>query len=194
MSHSGRPPLATGVAVAALLAAFGAGCSGGAPEDPGGAARVDLEADGSAPLPRALQEWIERAEREIGAPTVAPGAVAGLPDDLVVIDVREAREIAVSRLEGALALDSDDDRAGFLAQDDDRPVLVYCTVGWRSAKYAAELAALGRTAYNLRGGLCGWAAAGLPLVDDQGQVTRAIHAYSDAFADCVPGGFEPIVD
>jgi rhodanese-related sulfurtransferase len=93
----------------------------------------------------------------------------------VLLDARAAEEIAVSRIPGAVPVDE------LPATDDPRPILVYCTIGMRSAALARELAASGRNAWNLRGGVLAWAAAGGPFVDDRGEATRRVHVYGRAW-------------
>ncbi len=52
-------------------------------------------------------------------------------------------------------------RAGEL--DPERPLLVYCHTGSRSAMAVAALRGAGYDAYNLAGGIVAWAGAGLPV-------------------------------
>ncbi len=46
----------------------------------------------------------------------------------------------------------------------DRPIVVICRSGGRSAAVTGALRAAGFDAVNLAGGMCAWAAAGLPVV------------------------------
>jgi rhodanese-related sulfurtransferase len=52
-------------------------------------------------------------------------------------------------------------RAGEI--DAERPVLVYCHTGSRSAMAVAALRGAGYDAHNLAGGIAAWAQAGLPV-------------------------------
>jgi rhodanese-related sulfurtransferase len=151
-------------------------------------------ADATARWPEQLREWSAKAREEIGAPTLTAAEAAALPDDVLVVDVREAREIAVSTLPRAMPLASEAARDEFVRKAAGETVLVYCTVGWRSAQYAKALADAGITAFNIDGGLCAWAAAGLPVLDAAHQPTKRIHAYSRDFAGCVPAGFEAVTE
>ncbi len=45
----------------------------------------------------------------------------------------------------------------------DEPLIIYCAAGARSQQAASFLQAQGRNAGNLRGGIMGWAQAGLPI-------------------------------
>lgn len=77
-----------------------------------------------------------------GAAGTSPGAI---PANALLIDVRSAEEYAGGHLEGALSLPlvclTQQVRA--LAPDPDRPVVVYCLSGARSATARAQLLAMG---------------------------------------------------
>jgi rhodanese-related sulfurtransferase len=98
----------------------------------------------------------------------------------VLLDAREADEYAVSRLPGARWVGYDDfDLARVADLDPDAPVVVYCSVGYRSEKVAGRLRAAGFTdVANLYGGLFEWVNRGHPIVDAEGRLTRRVHAYS----------------
>jgi rhodanese-related sulfurtransferase len=57
---------------------------------------------------------------------------------------------------------------------DDRPVLVVCRVGSRSAQATGFLQAHGRDAVNLAGGMVSWHRAGLPMVCDGDADARVV--------------------
>jgi len=142
--------------------------------------------------PAPLAELVERARERFDVPSVE--AAAWSPGDGVVVDVRTADEIAVSRVPGARPLVDEAARAAFLADPPEGPVYVVCTAGWRSAEFTGWLVRAGIDAYNVEGGLCALAASGATLVDGAGRGTRRLHAYSDEFADCVPAGFEAVTE
>lgn len=80
-----------------------------------------------------------------------------------LLDVRTPEEFAENHLPGALNIDWKADgfpekaKAQLVAN---RPVLVYCRSGRRSAEAAALLDGLGITTYNLKGGILAWTADG----------------------------------
>src|SRR5215212_3249946 len=84
-------------------------------------------------------------------------------EELTALDVREPEEWHAGRIAGSrwIPLGELAERARELPAD--RPVLVVCHVGARSALAAGALRAAGWDARNLRGGLVAWAAAGLPI-------------------------------
>lgn len=96
----------------------------------------------------------------------------------LLLDVREEAEYAVSHLPGAQRLQPDAALpAEILSLSRTTPIVVYCSVGYRSAKTVAPLQEAGFTqVYNLRGSVFAWANAGYPLA--RGQATaQHVHPY-----------------
>lgn len=98
----------------------------------------------------------------------------------LLLDARELGEYRVSHLEGARWVGYDDfgmDRISDL--DPSTPVVVYCSVGYRSEKVAEQLVAAGfKSVYNLYGGIFEWVNQEQEVVDMEGQATERVHAYS----------------
>ncbi|MDX2019037.1 MAG: rhodanese-like domain-containing protein [Deltaproteobacteria bacterium] len=93
-----------------------------------------------------------------------------------IIDARAGEEFEVSHLPGARWIGAADALAGLDPRTD--PVVVYCSVGYRSAEYARHLAALGfRHARNLSGGIFKWANEGRPLQAPRGAPAK-VHGFS----------------
>ena len=87
-------------------------------------------------------------------------------EDALVVDVREPNEFAAGHVLGAknLPLARLDASGADLAKKKERPVIVYCDGGERSAKALASLKKQGFTRVaNLSGGLAAWQQAGLPV-------------------------------
>jgi len=116
---------------------------------------------------------VERAvTRLIPVPEITPAELAPRLGGMVLFDVREPEEFALSHLPGAHllspGLSAAEFRAAHGARVAGREVVFYCAVGWRSGKMLervqASIASAGPAAlYNLRGGLFRWRAEGLPL-------------------------------
>ena len=85
---------------------------------------------------------------------------------IVLLDGREPAEYAVSHLPGARLFPPGTDPAQGLADlPKDAPVVVYCSVGYRSASAARALTAAGfRDVRNLEGSIFQWANEDRPLV------------------------------
>ncbi len=119
--------------------------------------------------PADLQERLKRGER------------------LVILDVREPEEMAVSALPGA--------RPAPLAEVGTMPlngipadatVVTYCTVGYRSGKAAVALERrLGRPVYNLDGGIIGWFNGGGQVKDPSGKPVDRINSWGEPWSSYV---------
>jgi rhodanese-related sulfurtransferase len=101
-----------------------------------------------------------------GGPRIPEIGVAELPDGAFILDVREDDEWQAGRIDGAVhvPLMTVPDRLGEIPQD--RPVVVVCRVGGRSAQATHYLIQAGHDAVNLGGGMMAWAAAGRPMIGD----------------------------
>jgi len=101
-------------------------------------------------------------------PTVGVDGVPDpLPEQLVVLDVREPVEWAHGHIDGALHIPLQQ----LPRRLDEVPrgrTLVVCKVGGRSARAVVWLAQQGRDAVNLAGGMVDWADAGREMVSETG--------------------------
>jgi len=85
--------------------------------------------------------------------------------DLYLLDVRTAGEYQQARLEGARLIPIDQLARRIAELPKDRPILVYCAVGSRSAQAVNYLARQGYPEiYNLSGGIYAWAQNGYPVL------------------------------
>jgi len=100
--------------------------------------------------------------------TVPTIAVADVPTDAPLLDVREADEWAAGHAPTARHLPMSElaERIGELPEDD--PLYVVCRSGGRSARVVAYLAGQGYPAVNVDGGMQTWAAQGRTVVADAG--------------------------
>jgi rhodanese-related sulfurtransferase len=96
----------------------------------------------------------------------------------LLLDTREPAEFAVSHLPGARNLASVE-AVRQAAVPSDAPLVVYCTVGYRSAGLARRLRSAGYSdVANLQGSIVRWHQRGLPLVRD-GVSVDTVHPYDD---------------
>jgi sodium/bile acid cotransporter 7 len=110
--------------------------------------------------------------------------------DVVLVDVRDANERAVSTIPGAITREEFGTRKAEFSR---RPVVAYCTIGYRSGEYAQALLDEGVDAYNLEGSILAWVHAGQPVNDAQGNATRRVHTYGAQWA-LLPEGYEAVYD
>lgn len=103
----------------------------------------------------------------------------------ILIDVRPEREFAVSHLKGAIRIapnaSAEDVESALGTLEPGRPVVFYCSVGYRSSRLAERAKERLSNAgvdeiYNLRGGIFAWHNESLPLVDRAG-ATDYVHPY-----------------
>ncbi|MEP0548867.1 MAG: rhodanese-like domain-containing protein [Rhodothermales bacterium] len=134
---------------------------------------------------RAVDALIEREFPAVAS--VSTDSLAAWLDDStrvppLLLDARESEEYAVSHLPGALRVDPDASAEALAAAlpgdfDPARPVVVYCSVGYRSARIADRLETAGaRDVRNLDGSIFKWANEGRPVVRD-GATVREVHPY-----------------
>lgn len=100
----------------------------------------------------------------------------------ILLDVRTEAEYAVSHLPGARRVDprsSASQVAGAL--EPGRPVVAYCSVGYRSSQMAERLQKAGLTnVFNLDGSIFQWANEGKPL-EQAGNPAKLVHPYNKTF-------------
>ena len=107
-------------------------------------------------------------------PTVAiDGLPDPLPDDLVVLDVREPVEWDYGHIEGAVHIPLSLLPLR-LAELPAAQTLVVCKIGGRSAQAVAWLQQQGHDAVNLAGGMLDWEAACRPMVSENGHPPQVV--------------------
>jgi rhodanese-related sulfurtransferase len=119
-------------------------------------------------------------------PTISPADVQKLPD-VVLLDAREKAEYAVSHLPKALFVGYNDFDKNVLANmPKDKPLVVYCSIGYRSEKIGEKLQKMGFTkVYNLYGSLFEWVNQGFEIVDNQGIATKKVHTFNRSWSKWV---------
>lgn len=112
------------------------------------------------------------------------------PESVILLDAREAEEFAVSHLQGAHHVATRKDDAALLsAAEPNAIVIVYCSVGYRSAALVEHLHALGQThAVNLKGSIFRWASEGRPVYRDSTRVDQ-VHPYDETWGVLLPESF-----
>jgi sodium/bile acid cotransporter 7 len=109
-------------------------------------------------------------------------------EEIVLIDVREDDERAVSIIEGAIT------KKGYesdLEAYSGKKIVAYCTIGYRSGLYVKKLKDKGIDAYNLQGSILAWVNAGMPLQDESGNSTNRVHVYGKKW-NIVPNEYEGV--
>lgn len=87
--------------------------------------------------------------------------------NIQLIDVRTSEEFSEGHIENAVNIDvtANDFDAKVASLDKEKPVMVYCKLGGRSAKASARLKELGfKTITDLEGGITNWKSENKPTV------------------------------
>jgi len=131
--------------------------------------------DANAAKREQIEQLYQRSKRkfpevgEITAEELRERRAAG--DALVLVDVRNPPEQAVSMIPGAVtAREFESDAERYRGST----VVTYCTIGHRSGIYARKLEAKGWNALNLKGAILSWTHAGGELAGPDG-ATRRVH-------------------
>lgn len=110
---------------------------------------------------------------------ISPTELEAMHPRPVLLDVRTEKEFAVSHLPSAIRAKEDSiNQLKQMGIGSDAPIVVYCSVGYRSSVLAQQLQAAGfRNVRNLKGSIFAWAHAGLPLENAEGS-TSGVHPYN----------------
>ncbi len=112
-------------------------------------------------------------------PEISADSLSLVTDDVILLDAREQAEYDVSHLEDAFYF-------GYYHYDStavsgiykDAPIVVYCSIGYRSEKIAERLQSAGYSnVSNLYGGIFEWVNQDGQVVDKTGD-TEKVHAFS----------------
>lgn len=152
------------------------------------------ESRAGEPTLKSVQQKIEKRYPEIShlAPDALAEKLAG-GEKIVLFDVREADEFAVSRIPGAVRVDPGSWSWSFLKRYAHlvagKKVVFYCSVGVRSTRLAAsvrsELLERGaKSIFNLRGGVFAWHNERRRLADDRG-ATDYVHPFDETWGRLV---------
>jgi rhodanese-related sulfurtransferase len=106
----------------------------------------------------------------------------------MLIDVREIEEYKISHLQTAVNVKTAEEIAQLIT-DKSTPIVVYCSVGYRSAGVAAGLQGMGyENVLSLQHSIFEWANKNYPMIDDQGD-TDKVHPFNRAWGALVASRF-----
>ncbi|MEE9403462.1 MAG: rhodanese-like domain-containing protein [Algisphaera sp.] len=123
-----------------------------------------------------------------GVPQISAATFIATPDNQrpLLVDCRAPAERAVSMLPKAITPDQIEANPDAFQET---PLIVYCTIGYRSTKLASQLRKRGFNASNLHAGVLGWAHAQQAFVTPDGHTTTHVHVYGATW-DLLPQGYE----
>jgi len=113
-------------------------------------------------------------------PVISPEQLKEMPENTLILDTRAQEEYDVSHIPAAQFADYKDfDKNQWSRMDKDRPVVVYCSIGYRSEKIGEQFQKMGFTkVYNLYGSIFEWVNQGNEVVDKEGVPTDKVHTYN----------------
>ena len=120
-------------------------------------------------------------------PTISCTELSKHQQDYVLLDARERSEYDVSHIKGAQHVGYE----GFNEKNvnnipKNKPIVVYCSIGYRSEKIGEKLQAMGfKNVQNLYGSIFEWVNKGFSVVDSTGAQTNRIHTYNAQWAQYV---------
>ena len=111
-------------------------------------------------------------------------------DQPIIFDIREPSEFAISHIQNALQVNPDDMDLTFLrGVDRDAPIVVYCSVGYRSSQMAERIQKAGWTnVVNLEGSIFEWANEGHSVYRDS-TVVPEVHPYDKVWGQLLNAEF-----
>lgn len=113
-------------------------------------------------------------------------------NEFILLDTRSKKEFQISHLEGAKFIDYDNFTPAMVKEiDKDKPVVLYCSVGYRSEKIGEKLQELGYTkVYNLYGGIFDWKNHDNTVVNSRNQETDSVHTYNKNWSQWLKKGIK----
>lgn len=108
-------------------------------------------------------------------------------EQYTLLDTRDREEYEVSHIPGAVFVGPDFDLKNVEGLDREKPVVVYCSVGYRSEKYGEKLLKAGfAEVSNLYGGIFEWLNAGNNVaVGNEVLENKLIHTYNASWGKFV---------
>jgi rhodanese-related sulfurtransferase len=121
--------------------------------------------------------------------TISPSDLNRQPN-VLILDARERSEYDVSHLPNAVFVGYNSfEKKSLDTIPKDRPIVVYCSIGYRSEKIGEKLKKMGYTkVFNLYGSIFEWLNQGHPVVDKNGQATKKVHTFNKAWSRWVEEG------
>ena len=104
-----------------------------------------------------------------------------------VYDARELDEYLISHLPNAIHAGFNNfDQSIFDKVKKNEPIVIYCSVGFRSEKIGEKLQKMGFTnVYNLYGSIFEWVNKGFPIENFTNKNTKEVHTYNEKWSQWV---------
>lgn len=99
--------------------------------------------------------------------------------EFTVLDAREIEEFEVSHIKNAIYVGYNNFSIKTVIKEipTNKPIVVYCSIGYRSEKIGEQLQKKGYEVYNLYGGIFHWANQEYEVVNATKKSTKKVHGY-----------------
>lgn len=105
-----------------------------------------------------------------------------LKEEVLFLDAREIEEFRVSHIQNAIHVGYNEfSHDKIIDKSLSQPIIVYCSVGYRSEKIAEQISERGfKKVHNLYGGIFEWYNQGFKVVNTSGE-TSLVHPFNKAW-------------
>lgn len=102
-------------------------------------------------------------------------------NNYTILDTRELNEYNISHLEDAIHVGYSQFRIRKKLKviATEKPIVVYCSIGYRSEKIGEKILQKGYTVYNLYGGIFDWKNNDHKVIDSTNTVTNRVHCFNE---------------
>lgn len=120
-------------------------------------------------------------------PLIGVEELAERQTEFVILDAREKEEYDISHIKNARFIGYKKfDKKTVAAIPKDKPIAIYCSVGYRSEKIGEQLKEAGFTnVYNLYGSIFEWVNQGHPVINNSNAITDEVHTYNTKWGQWV---------
>jgi len=135
---------------------------------------------------KAFQEKIE-SYIDNTVPQISVTKAYAQRENFYFLDAREIEEFEVSHIEGAQHIGYDDFSFSTIESiPKTTPIVIYCSIGYRSEKIGEKLANKGFTnVQNLYGSIFEWVNQGFPIINASGEETMKLHTYNEDWSQWI---------
>ena len=111
-------------------------------------------------------------------------------EEVILLDAREKEEFEISHIPGAIWVGYDDFSIERIKGiDKNKPVVTYCSVGYRSERIGEKLQREGFTnVQNFEGSIFRWMNEEQRVVNKDNQITNKVHGFNDRWGKWVKNG------
>ena len=129
---------------------------------------------------------------KLTVPTISIDSLASNYNNFTALDARSLQEYKVSHLPNATHVGYQSFKIKNVTSliPKTKPIVIYCSIGFRSEKIGERLQKKGYTVYNLYGGIFQWKNDGQQVINLDGQPTEKVHCYDTEWGQWLTNGIK----